>query len=312
MTVTLRRHLATHPGGAAARPRARVGLGAAPGRSGLRLCRRDRRASTRRPPTGSRAAEAINNSPAIVALYGPILDVTSAGELAMTKLTVLYAVFVASAVPRAGAPPHPHRGGVRSRRAARRHRRRPRRPARGRGARVGLVARRRSACWPRWRACAGGLPVTGSIAFAASWVGVSWVAVGITAVACQLSASARTCAALAGARASASSTCCGWSATPGPAGSRWLSPFGWSTRCVPGPTRAGGCCCSTSRSGSGARASPPSGCSQRPRPRVRAGGRPSRPRRWLAAARRRLRADLAGAPHHGLVLDRRRRRAWAW
>ena len=41
------------------------------------------------------AAEAINGSPAIVALYGPILDVTSAGELAMTKLTVLYAVFVA-------------------------------------------------------------------------------------------------------------------------------------------------------------------------------------------------------------------------
>ena len=41
------------------------------------------------------AAEAINNSAAIVALYGPILDVTSLGELAMTKLTVLYAVFVA-------------------------------------------------------------------------------------------------------------------------------------------------------------------------------------------------------------------------
>ena len=41
------------------------------------------------------AAEAINNSAAIVALYGPILDVSSAGELAMTKLTVLYAVFAA-------------------------------------------------------------------------------------------------------------------------------------------------------------------------------------------------------------------------
>ena len=41
------------------------------------------------------AAEAINASPAIVALYGPILDVRSIGELAMTKMTVLYAVFVA-------------------------------------------------------------------------------------------------------------------------------------------------------------------------------------------------------------------------
>src|SRR5690349_12332185 len=41
------------------------------------------------------AAEVISSSPAIVALYGPILDVHSLGELAMTKLTVLYAVFVA-------------------------------------------------------------------------------------------------------------------------------------------------------------------------------------------------------------------------
>ena len=41
------------------------------------------------------AARAINASAAIVALYGPILDVRSLGELAMTKLTVLYAVVVA-------------------------------------------------------------------------------------------------------------------------------------------------------------------------------------------------------------------------
>ena len=32
----------------------------------------------------------------VVALYGPILDVHSTGELAMTKMTVLYAVFVAT------------------------------------------------------------------------------------------------------------------------------------------------------------------------------------------------------------------------
>ena len=31
----------------------------------------------------------------MVALYGPILDTSSLGELAMTKMTVLYAVFVA-------------------------------------------------------------------------------------------------------------------------------------------------------------------------------------------------------------------------
>ena len=41
------------------------------------------------------AATAINASPSVVALYGPILDVRSLGEISMTKMTVLYAVFVA-------------------------------------------------------------------------------------------------------------------------------------------------------------------------------------------------------------------------
>ena len=41
------------------------------------------------------AARAINDNPAVVALYGPILDVHSLGELAMTKVTVLYAVILA-------------------------------------------------------------------------------------------------------------------------------------------------------------------------------------------------------------------------
>ena len=42
---------------------------------------------------------------------------------------------------------------------------------------------------------AGGLPILGSLAFGASWAGVGLVATGLTAVACQLSPSARTCAA---------------------------------------------------------------------------------------------------------------------
>ena len=41
------------------------------------------------------ASRAINNSPAVVALYGPILQESSLGELAMTKVTVLYAVILA-------------------------------------------------------------------------------------------------------------------------------------------------------------------------------------------------------------------------
>ena len=151
---------------------------------------RRRRATPRPRATGSlyprvadrvSAAEAINASPAVVALYGPIVDVPSLGELAMTKLTVLYAVFVAllflvlvrrhtrteeesgqaellggtavgrdaplvAAVARGGA------GG-----------RRPRDP----GAVVDV---------------AGGLPVVGSVAFGASWAGIGLVAAGMTAV----------------------------------------------------------------------------------------------------------------------------------
>jgi ABC-2 type transport system permease protein len=40
------------------------------------------------------AARDINSSPALVALYGPILDVHSLGEIAMTKTTVTYGVLV--------------------------------------------------------------------------------------------------------------------------------------------------------------------------------------------------------------------------
>ena len=74
---------------------------------------------------------------------------------------------------------------------------------------------------------AGGLPVTGSLAFGASWTGIGLVAAGLTALACQLSASSRTCAALAGGGARPSSTRCAPSATSG------------RRRC-PGSRRSGG------------------------------------------------------------------------
>ena len=44
-----------------------------------------------------------------------------------------------------------------------------------------------------------GLPLAGSLAFGASWAGIGLVSASLTAVACQVSASARTCAALAAA-----------------------------------------------------------------------------------------------------------------
>ena len=174
------------------------------------------------------AAEAINNSPAIVALYGPILDVTSLGELAMTKLTVLYAVFAALLFLV----------------LVRRHTRTEEESGRAEllgGTAIGRDAPLAAAVLEAALVALGlgilaaaasagaGLPVAGSVAFGASWVGVSWVATGLTAVACQVSASARTCAAVAGAGLGflyvlriIGDTGPGWVS--------WLSPFGWSTR----------------------------------------------------------------------------------
>ncbi len=174
------------------------------------------------------AAEAINASPAIVALYGPILDVHSTGELAMTKLTVLYAVFAALLFLV----------------LVRRHTRTEEESGRAEllgGTAIGRDALLASAVLESVLlslvlgalcvlACVGGgLPLTGALAFGASWVGIAWVATALTAVACQVSASSRTCAALAGAGIAllyglrvVGDTGPGWLS--------WLSPFGWSTR----------------------------------------------------------------------------------
>ena len=176
-----------------------------------------------------KAAEAINASPGLVALYGPILDVRSTGELAMTKMTVLYAVFVA----------------VMLMFVVRRHTRLDEEGGQAEligGAAMTATAPLRSAivfCFAvsvvlgllaAGANVAGGLPVVGSLAFGASWAGVGLVSTGLTAVACQVSSSARTCAAIASTaigalfvlRAVGDTTQASWLS--------WLSPFGWNTR----------------------------------------------------------------------------------
>lgn len=175
------------------------------------------------------AARAINDSPALVALYGPILDVHSLGELAMTKMTITYAVFLmAFAVT-----------------MVRRHTRVEEES--GRAELLGGLAVDQSA--PLVSAVvlgvlgsvvvstlaalgdiAGGLPVAGSWWFGASWLGLGLVGTGIGAVAAQLSASARTSGAVAAGtiagfyllRAVGDTTSATWLS--------WLSPLGWSTR----------------------------------------------------------------------------------
>ncbi|GAB3667973.1 multidrug efflux ABC transporter permease [Nocardioides korecus] len=174
------------------------------------------------------AASAIDASPAIVVLYGPILDVGSLGELAMTKLTVLYAVLVA----------------VLGLVLVRRHTRTEEES--GRAELVGATAVTRDA--PLAAALleaglvalavgilaaaadvAGGLPVVGSIAFGASWAGAGLVGAGIGAVACQVAASARTCGVLAAGVLGALFLVRALGDTSVPR-LGWVSPLGWGTR----------------------------------------------------------------------------------
>lgn len=175
------------------------------------------------------AAAGINSSPAIVALYGPILDVHSLGELAMTKMTVLYAVFVAMMciiLVRRHTRTEEESGRTELILATAVGRLAPMAAAVAVGAAaavaVGLLAAGAN--------LAAGLPTAGSILFGASWIGIGLVAVGVTAFACQLSPSSRTCAEIAFAvigvfyalRALGDSSSHTWLS--------WFSPFGWSTQ----------------------------------------------------------------------------------
>ena len=176
-----------------------------------------------------RAAEAINDSPAIVALYGPILDVRSVGELSMTKMTVLYAVFAAILFVV----------------LVRRHTRVEEESGRSElvgGTSVGRDAPLAAAVTEGVLVAvvlgllvavaniAGGLEVPGSLVFGLVWLGTGLVATGVAAVCCQLSASARTCAAAAAGaigvlfvlRAAGDASGATWLS--------WLSPFGWNTQ----------------------------------------------------------------------------------
>jgi ABC-2 type transport system permease protein len=175
------------------------------------------------------AAEAINASPAVVALYGPILDVHSLGELSMTKMTVLYAVFVA----------------ILAVVVVRRHTRTEEESGRaellggtaiGRdallvaavaeGVAVSLVVGLLAAVAD----ILGGLPVEGSLAFGASWAGLGLVASGLAAAACQLSASSRTCGAIAAAGLGVFFVLRIVGDTTSLSAFSWLSPFGWGTQ----------------------------------------------------------------------------------
>ena len=176
-----------------------------------------------------KAADAINQSNAVVALYGPIVDPHSLGELAMAKMTVTYSVLVAVMVLF----------------VVRRHTRGDEESGMSEllgGTAIGHQAQLGAAVA---FGCAvsvllgvlvavantiGGLSVVGSIAFGGLWAGTGLVAVGITALACQLSASARTCAGLAAAAFAVLFVLRAIGDTTSATAVGWLSPFGWNTR----------------------------------------------------------------------------------
>ena len=127
------------------------------------------------------AARAINDNPAVVALYGPILDVHSLGELAMTKVTVLYAVILALmfvVVVRRHTRGEEESG----------HAELLAGTAIGRDALLaaalveGVALAFGVGALVAVADIAGGLPVAGSLGFGAIWVGTGLVAVALTAL----------------------------------------------------------------------------------------------------------------------------------
>jgi ABC-2 type transport system permease protein len=177
-----------------------------------------------------RVATSVNEQPGLVALYGPILDPNSAGELAMSKLTVLYALFSAILYVV----------------LVRRHTRVEEETGRaeltagngiGRNAPMAAVALECGVVAVALGLLvavadmAGGLPVAGSAWFGVSWLGTGLVATGVAAVACQLSASARTCGAIAaGLLGGAFAVRAVGDGVDGLSWLSWLSPLGWNTQ----------------------------------------------------------------------------------
>lgn len=174
------------------------------------------------------AARLINTSPALVALYGPIVAEQSLGDLAMGKLTVMYAMAVMGL------------GLV----VVRRHTRVEEESGRAELTGATLVGRSAPLRAALVEACAAavligvlaasidiaaGLDPAGSVAFGASWTGVGLVGAATGAVCAQLAASARTAGGVALA------TIAVWYALRaagdvGPDALGWLSPLGWGTR----------------------------------------------------------------------------------
>ena len=179
-----------------------------------------------------KAAEAINNSPALIALYGRVYDVTSLGEVSLIKMKGLYALFLA----------------VLAFFTLVRHTRSDEEAGRLELVGAGVVGRY-AALTAALIVTGGtglviggltglgihavGLPWEGSILFGLGWFAVACSAAAIAAVAAQVTESARAANGIAGAVLAISYVLRAVGDTSGPSWLSWLSPLGWALHLRP-------------------------------------------------------------------------------
>jgi ABC-2 type transport system permease protein len=179
-----------------------------------------------------KAAEAINNAPALVALYGKVYDVTSLGEVSMVKLKGLYAVFLA----------------VLAFFTLIRHTRSNEESGRLELVGAGVVGRYAALTAALLVTCgtavtigllttlslsAVGLPVAGSLAFGLGWAAVGCTGAAIAAVAAQVTESARTANGIAATTLGAFYVLRAVGDSTGPEWLSWISPLGWTLQLRP-------------------------------------------------------------------------------
>ena len=173
------------------------------------------------------AARGIDDNPALVAIYGPLADVTSVGSVATFKLLLLGGVFLAMLCSV----------------LVRRHTRLEEESGRAELLASTVVGRHALLAAAVTEAVlaavltgvltalgntAAGLDAGGSLAFGLGWTGLGLVGAGVTALCCQLTASTRTAGGLVALALGAAyvlravgDLSLGWIS--------WLSPFGWAT-----------------------------------------------------------------------------------
>jgi ABC-2 type transport system permease protein len=173
-----------------------------------------------------KAGNAINNSPALIAMYGRVYDVTSLGEVSMIKLKGLYALFLA----------------VLAFFTLIRHTRANEESGRLELVGAGVVGRYAALTAALVVTCgtgiviglltalgltAVGLPLAGSIAFGSGWAAVACSGAAIAAVAAQVTESARTANGIAATTLGVAYVLRAVGDSSGPGWLSWVSPLGW-------------------------------------------------------------------------------------